>query len=77
MKVAVSIPDDVFRQADAAARRRKWPRSKLYAEAIKAFVAASDQDSVTDRLNAVHERPTGVEPALHHAQFAILADESW
>jgi len=77
MKVAVSIPDDVFQQADAAALRRKWPRSKLYAEALRAYVASTQEDQVTLRLNAVHDRPIRVEPGLRQAQYASLADESW
>jgi hypothetical protein len=77
MKVAVSIPDDVFHQADADARRRKWPRSKLYAEALRAYVASAEEDQVTLRLNAVHDRPLQVEPGLRAAQYASLADESW
>lgn len=77
MKVAVSIPDDVFRDADAAARRRKWPRSRLYAEALKAYVTAEEKDQVTLRLNAVHDRPVEVDADLRRAQYATLADESW
>jgi predicted transcriptional regulator len=77
MKVAVSIPDDVFREADAAARRRRWPRSKLYAEALRAYVTSEDRDQVTLRLNAVHDRPIAVDAGLSQAQYATLADESW
>ncbi len=77
MKVAVSIPEDVFRKAEAAARRRKWPRSKLYAEAIRAYVAESGDDLVTAQLNAVHDRARDVDPALRRAQYAALSDESW
>jgi hypothetical protein len=77
MKVAVSIPDDVFRDADAAARRRKWPRSKLYAEALRAYVTFEEKDQVTLRLNAVHDRPIEVDAGLSRAQYATLPDESW
>jgi hypothetical protein len=77
MKVAVSIPDDVFRDADAAARRRKWPRSRLYAEALRAYVTFEEKDQVTLRLNAVHDRPIEVDAGLSRAQYATLPDESW
>jgi metal-responsive CopG/Arc/MetJ family transcriptional regulator len=77
MKVAVSIPDDVFRDADAAARRRKWSRSRLYAEALRAYVTSDEKDQVTLRLNAVHDRPIEVDADLRRAQFATLTDESW
>ncbi len=34
MKTAVSLPDDLFRMAEAAARRLQVSRSELYARAI-------------------------------------------
>jgi metal-responsive CopG/Arc/MetJ family transcriptional regulator len=77
MKVAVSIREDVFREADAAARRRKWPRSRLYAQALRAYVATEQGDQVTQRLDAVHASPIEVEPGLKRAQYATLAEESW
>jgi metal-responsive CopG/Arc/MetJ family transcriptional regulator len=38
MKTAVSLPDDLFRQADAAARRLRVSRSELYSKAIEEFL---------------------------------------
>lgn len=35
MKIAVSIPDDVFAAAEAEARRRGVNRSAFYAEALR------------------------------------------
>jgi metal-responsive CopG/Arc/MetJ family transcriptional regulator len=52
MKTAVSIPDEVFRKAEAAAKRLKMSRSELYARAIDAFVDASSADAVTDAMDA-------------------------
>jgi metal-responsive CopG/Arc/MetJ family transcriptional regulator len=52
MKTAVSIPDEVFRKAEAAAKRLKLSRSELYARAIDAFVDASSADAVTDAMDA-------------------------
>lgn len=37
-KVAVSVPDDVFRAADEEAHRRGMTRSALYTEALREFV---------------------------------------
>lgn len=40
MKVAISLPDPVFRDAETLARRLRKSRSKLYAEAIADYVGA-------------------------------------
>ncbi len=51
MKTAVSIPDEVFQQADRLARRMGTSRSALYARALVEFVARHDTDRVTDLMN--------------------------
>jgi hypothetical protein len=53
MKVAVSIPDPVFAEAEALAKQLKFSRSKLYARAIGAFVDGHAPDRVTEAMNAV------------------------
>jgi metal-responsive CopG/Arc/MetJ family transcriptional regulator len=53
MKVAVSIPDPVFSEAEALARRLNASRSEIYARALDAFVATHAPDRVTEALNAV------------------------
>ena len=52
MKVAVSIPDRVFQEAERLALHLKTSRSELYARALAAFVGNHDQDRVTERMNA-------------------------
>ena len=47
MKTAVSIPDDVFEDAERLASRLQTSRSKLYARALAEFVARHDDDRVT------------------------------
>ena len=53
MKVAVSIPDRVFEEAERLASDLKTSRSELYARALAAFLGNHDQDRVTERMNAV------------------------
>lgn len=61
MKVAVSIPDPIFEDAEALAQRFKTSRSDLYARALGAFVAAHAPDLVTQAVNAVVDE-VGAEP---------------
>lgn len=53
MKTAVSIPDEVFRQAERLARRVRKSRSQVYSEALKEYVAKYAPDSVTEAMNRV------------------------
>lgn len=53
MKVAVSIPDPVFRQAELLARRLGASRSEVYARALDFYVSAHDSDRVTEAMDAV------------------------
>ena len=53
MKVAVSIPDDVFAEADRVARELGTTRSALYGTALRAFLKNSSEDRITQALDAV------------------------
>jgi hypothetical protein len=78
MKTAVSVPDDLFRLAEAAARRLQVSRSKLYATAISEFLNRQQEGAVTERLNEVYgRRPAKVDGALHRAQLRSLEKDSW
>ena len=52
MKTAVSVPDDVFDQAEQLARRKRMSRSELYTTALRALLA--DDAAVTERLDDVY-----------------------
>ena len=53
MKTAISIPDDIFEEAERLARRTKQSRSRLFSEALKEYVARRTPDKVTDAMDAV------------------------
>jgi len=55
VKVAVSLPDALFSQADRFAARVGINRSQLYAQAIEAFLAAQEVDPVTQALDDLAE----------------------
>lgn len=56
MKTAISLPDEVFEQAERLARRMRKSRSELYREAVLEFVARHDPDAVTAAMNLVAEQ---------------------
>ena len=53
MKTAVSVPDDVFADAERLAKRLKKSRSQLYSHALREFVARHSDDRVTEALDEV------------------------
>lgn len=53
MKSAISIPDDLFDQADALADRLGVSRSELYRRAVSYYLKLHDDDQVTEALNEV------------------------
>jgi metal-responsive CopG/Arc/MetJ family transcriptional regulator len=78
MKTAVSMPDDLFQLAEAAARRLHVSRSELYAKAIANFLQQQDATAITERLNDVYSRhPAEVDSGLHRAQLNSLEKDAW
>jgi metal-responsive CopG/Arc/MetJ family transcriptional regulator len=53
MKTAVSIPDEVFAEAERLARRLKKSRSELYSHALREYVARHGPDCVTEALDRI------------------------
>ena len=67
MKTAVSIPDDVFEDAERLASRLHTSRSKLYARAIAEFVARHDDDRVTALMDQAIREAGGNDGAFVQA----------
>ena len=78
MKTAISIPDKVFRSADALAKRLGISRSELYATAITEFLSKNQSRQVTARLDAVYaEEDSSLSPDLIQLQTKSLGPEEW
>ncbi len=78
MKTAISVPDDLFRKAEATARRLRVSRSELYAKAIAEYLKEQDRSAITERLNDVYSRHTAkVDSGLHRAQLTSLGNDPW
>jgi len=78
MKTAVSLPDEVFREADRQARRTRKSRSQLYADALSEYLARHAPDQVTEAMNGVVDRlkePT--DPFVSEAARRRLARSEW
>ncbi|MFM7131952.1 MAG: hypothetical protein ACKO0V_21600 [bacterium] len=51
MKTAISIPDELFQDAERLAMRLQTSRSQLYARALSEFIARHDNDRVTELMD--------------------------
>lgn len=69
MKTAISIPDAIFRKAEAFANQRGMSRSQLFTAAVVAFVAEHGKDGITALLDRVYTtESSGVDDDLASAQ---------
>ncbi len=78
MKIAISVPDEVFEAGEHLARQLGVSRSQLYSDALATYLSARGAQQVTARLNAIFaKQPADLDPALNRAQLKTLADEAW
>jgi metal-responsive CopG/Arc/MetJ family transcriptional regulator len=78
MKTAISLPDDLFRSAEAVARKLRLSRSELYAAAIREYLERRRASNITARLDEIYSKePARLDPALNAAQLNSLENDSW
>ncbi len=78
MKTAISIPNNVFEQAESLARKLKISRSELFTEAVKVYLEENHVEDVTTKLNEVYENAaSNLDESLLKAQTKSLPKEKW
>jgi predicted transcriptional regulator len=78
MKTAISIPDDVFADADRLACELKMSRSRLYSRAVAEYVARHSSEQVTEALNALFAGDDGGSDGfVTEAARRTLRDAEW
>ncbi len=76
VKVAISIPDELFAAGDLLAARRGISRSELYAIALAHELAGADDGDVTAALDAVYAgSSSALDVDLADSQRSRLARE--
>lgn len=56
MKTAVSLPDQLYEEAERTAQSLGIPRSQLFAKALEEFIAFHKRENITERLNRVYSK---------------------
>lgn len=78
MKTAVSIPDEVFEQAERLARRTRKSRSHVFSSALREYVARHSPDEVTDAMDRVCEQVgSHADPFVGRAARRSLEHGEW
>ena len=76
MKTAISVPDALFEEADRLAQRLKRSRSRIFADAVREYVARHDPDAVTAALDRVYSESEGECDALPSAAAARILERT-
>jgi predicted transcriptional regulator len=80
MKIAISIPDQLFEAADRLAERLGMSRSQLYATAVAEFVEERKAEGVTECLDDIYAAEaelSELDPVLNALQIQALPKEDW
>jgi predicted transcriptional regulator len=78
MKIAVSVPDDIFEEAERLARRMKRSRSEVYSRALAEYVARHAADRVTEAMDrTLAEIGEQADQFLRAASRRVLKRGDW
>lgn len=81
MKIAISIPDDVFREVESYVAEQQCSRSEVFARAVKQFFEKSKNAKLLDTINEVYNTPESTEDkavqraAKKHFTKTVLSKE--
>jgi metal-responsive CopG/Arc/MetJ family transcriptional regulator len=83
MKIAISIPDSVFRDVKMVAEEQKRSRSEVIVEAVREYLKKLESRRMMDALDEVYAAPETKEErasrqaALDLYKRTVLEDEEW
>jgi len=70
MKIAISIPEGIFREVKKAAEEQKRSRSEIFVEAVREYLTKLESRRIFDSLNEVYASPETEEE--RHGRAADL-----
>jgi metal-responsive CopG/Arc/MetJ family transcriptional regulator len=78
METSVSIPEEIFRQAEELAAELGISRDELYAKALTEFLSKEQSSDVTEALNQVYcENNSSLDSVTEKLQAVSLPAEQW
>lgn len=79
MKVAISVPNDLFTDAEELVSELSMPRSKLYSDALRDYVRKHRDRKMIEQINAVVDE-LGQEEDLEfirRASYSVWKRNEW
>jgi len=77
MKTAISIEDDLFRQAEEAARELGLSRSALFSQAVDEFIKNHMPNEITRKYNEIYSQAAGTDAELDRIAYDVLSRAEW
>ena len=83
MKIAISIPDNIFRDVKRLAEEQKRSRSEVIVEAVRLYLKDLESRRLLEALNEAYSTPETEEEretrnaALEHYRQFVLKKEEW
>jgi metal-responsive CopG/Arc/MetJ family transcriptional regulator len=83
MKIAISVPDAVFREVKKVAEEQKRSRSEIFVEAVKAYLEKLESRRILEALNDAYAEPETQEEkdtrdaGLELYTRTVLKKEKW
>ena len=77
MKTAISIPEEVFAEAERLARRLGKSRSQLYTDAIRQYLDTHDPEGIIERLNRLADEMTRDDGVTTEFARRVLQRVEW
>ena len=78
MKTAISIPNDIFQEADMLAKRLGFSRSELYTKAVKALLEKNRGEHIVKTLNELYAQESStLDTTLQLLQDLTFTLEEW
>jgi metal-responsive CopG/Arc/MetJ family transcriptional regulator len=71
MKIAISIPDDVFEEVDKIAKEQKKSRSQIFVSAAREYIQKEETRRLIERLDKVYSQP---ETSEERAQRMAMSE---
>lgn len=78
MKTAISLPDQIFEEAEALAQKLGISRSELYTQALKVYLRRYNRERILSKLNEVYSQESSdLDRVMTTMQLLSLPQEDW
>ena len=77
MKTAISIEDELFKQAEEAAKELGLSRSALFSQAVEEFIRSHMPSEITRKYNEVYSGESETDEEVNRIAYDVLSKAEW